>query len=134
MDFRTISSLLADSPELTAALDYEGLITYIDLVRILKHDLTRFSNSNGHSPPEHLPVAIHNFLRLSLNLDDEVAKLAWATLRDFAWDYDPEADDLRKSSQARLKYLKLFLEHGSCHGVGKYLLLDLFDQQCLQIY
>ena len=117
MDFYSVTQVIADLPELSAALNYDRLITYIDLVRLLKPDLTRFIVSEN-GPPKHLPVAFHDFLKLSLGLEDETAKLAWATLRLFAWNFDHEADDPRKTSRVRLKYMRLFLEHGSSRGIG----------------
>jgi hypothetical protein len=47
--------LISDTPELNAALDYEGLATYIDLIHLLKPDLSHFGNSNGRDLPECLP-------------------------------------------------------------------------------
>jgi len=117
MDFYTVTKVLADSPELSAALNYDGLITYIDLVRLLKPDLIRFVVSDN-GPPEHLPISIHEFLKLSLGMEDETAKLAWANLRVFAWNFDDQAEDPRKTGRARLIYMKLFLEHGSSRGIG----------------
>jgi len=117
MNFYSVTKVIADLPELSAALDYDGLITYIDLVRLLKHDLTRFVVSEN-GPPKHLPMAFHDFLKLSLELEDEPAKLAWATLRLFAWNFDHEAEDLRKTGCVHLKYMRLFLEHGSSRGIG----------------
>ena len=119
MDLGTISRLFVDSSELNIAFDYEGLVTYVDLIRLLKPELTRLKEPKN-SPLEHLPIAIHDFLKLSLGLEDEIAKLAWATLRVFAWNSDPEAEDLRKMGRAHLKYMKLFLEHGSSRGLGMY--------------
>jgi hypothetical protein len=117
MNFYSVTKVIADLPELSAALDYDGLITYIDLVRLLKPDLTRFVVSEN-GPPKHLPVAFHDFLKLSLGLEDETAKLAWATLRLFAWNFDHQAEDPRKTGRVRLKYMRLFLEHGSSRGIG----------------
>jgi hypothetical protein len=117
MDFYSVTQVIADLPELSAALDYDRLITYIDLVRLLKPDLTRFVVSEN-GPPKHLPVAFHDFLKLSLGLEDKTAKLAWATLRLFAWNFDHEADDPQKTSCVCLKYMRLFLEHESSRGIG----------------
>ena len=118
MDLCSLIAVLADLPELSAALDYEGLITYIDPVHLLQPNLSRSGYSDAYQPPEHLPLATHDFLRLCLSLDDEMAKLAWATLQHIAWNSDPAARDLRKTVRARLKYLRLFLEHGTCRGIG----------------
>jgi len=80
MNFYSITKVIADLPELSAALNYDdGLITYVDLVHLLKPDLTLFVVSKNH-PPEHLPISIHTFLKLSLSMEDEIAKFAWATL------------------------------------------------------
>jgi hypothetical protein len=117
MDFYTVAKVLANSPELSAALDYDGLITYVDLVRLLKPDLAHFVASEK-APPEHLPISIHEFLKLSLGTEDETAKLAWDTLRAFALNFDNEAENPRKTGRVRLIYLKLFLEHGSSRGIG----------------
>jgi hypothetical protein len=79
MDLGTISRLFVDSSELNVAFDYKGLVTYVDLIRLLKPELTCLEEPKN-SPPEHLPIAIHDFLKLSLGLEDKIAKLAWATL------------------------------------------------------
>ena len=117
MDFYTVTKVLADSPELSAALNYDGLITYIDLACLLKPDLTCFVVSDN-GLPEHLPISIHEFLKLSLGIEDETAKLTWATLRAFAWNFDDQAEDPRRTGHACLIYMKLFLEHGSSCGIG----------------
>ena len=87
MDLSTLASLrvLEASPELNRVLSYEGVITYIDLIRILKPDLNCWQPPHQEGPPEHLPLATHDFLKLCLNLEDELAKLAWHALRQIAW-------------------------------------------------
>jgi hypothetical protein len=75
MDLSTISRLFADS-SLNIACDYEGLVTYVDLIRLLKPELTHLEEPKN-SPPEHLTIAIHDFLKLSLGLEDEIAKLGY---------------------------------------------------------
>ena len=117
MDFYSVTQVITDLPELSAALDYDRLITYIDLVHLLKPDLTLFVVSKN-GPPKHLPMAFHDFLKLSLGLEDKTAKLAWATLRLFAWNFDHKADDPQKTSCVCLKYMRLFLEHESSRGIG----------------
>lgn len=119
MDFLTIAKLFADSPELNAALDYESLNTYLDLVRLLKPDLVYSAKFSSNEPPERLPVSVHDFLKICVGLQDETAKLAWAVLRHLAWSMDSDPADFWKTSCARTKYLKLFLEHGACRGLGK---------------
>jgi hypothetical protein len=117
MDFYCVTKVITDLSKLSTALNYDGLITYINLVHLLKPDLTHFVVfENG--TPKHLPVAFHNFLKLSLRLEDETAKLAWATLQLFAWNSDHEADDPQKTSCVCFKYMRFFLEHRSSRGIG----------------
>ena len=71
--------MIAGLPELSAALDYDGLITYVDLIHLLKPNLTCFAVSEN-GPSECLPISIHEFLKLSLRMEDKTAKLTWATL------------------------------------------------------
>jgi hypothetical protein len=75
MDFATIAKLLGESPELNKAFSYENMITYIDLIRLLKPYLRCLSHND--LALERLPLATHDFLKLCLNLEDETAKLAW---------------------------------------------------------
>ena len=58
MNFYTVTKVLNDSPELSAALNYDRLITYIDLVCLLKPYLTHFVVSDN-GPPKHLPICIY---------------------------------------------------------------------------
>jgi hypothetical protein len=119
MDFLAIAKLLASSPELASTLKYEDLVTYIDLVGILKPKLSRWYGPYQDDPPERLPVNVHEFLKLCLGMKDETAKIAWDTLRNLAWSASMEADGLMAKTRAHTKYIKLFLKHGTCRGLGK---------------
>ena len=118
MNFSTISELLGESPDLSNALLYEDVVTYIHLIHILKPDLSCWKLSDRDGPPERLPIAIHDFLKFCLGMEDKIAKIAWYTLRQIAWDVGPEEEDIRKHGYVRMKYLKLFLKHGPCCGIG----------------
>jgi hypothetical protein len=118
MDLSTLARVLEASPELNRVLSYEGVITYIDLIRILKPDLNCWQPPHQEGPPERLPLATHDFLKLCLNLEDELAKLAWHALRQIAWNAGVEGEDIHQTC-ARLKYLHLFLKHGPCRGIGE---------------
>ena len=118
MDFCTISKLLGESPELNKALSYEDVVMYIDLVHILKPDLSRWQPSQEDGPPERLPFATHDFLKLCLNLEEETAKLMWHTLRQVAWNVGNNEEDIQKHGYARMKYLDMFLRCGLCRGIG----------------
>lgn len=80
LSLATITNILAESPKLGATFNYNGLVTYVNLVRILQTDLLLYQGINKSKPPEHLPVSTHDFLKLCLGLDNKIAKLAWATL------------------------------------------------------
>lgn len=116
VSFKTIASLLAEAPELDAALGYEGIVTYINLVHILHFDLSSWQDTD--EPPANLPVAVHDFLKVCLHLDDEMAKLAWVTLRHAAWDFSAHEDHLLGRGHNDIRYLRLFLKHGLCRGLG----------------
>lgn len=94
MDFLATAKLLASSPELASALKYEDLVTYIDLVSILKPKLGRWYGPYQDDPPERLPVNVHEFLKICLGMKDETAKIAWDKLRNLAWSATVEADGL----------------------------------------
>ena len=58
---------------------------YIDLIHILKPDLSHWQPSQEDGFPEHLPFATHDFLKLCLNFEEETTKLMWHTLWQVAW-------------------------------------------------
>lgn len=119
MKLGTIAKLLADTPTLNAILDLDDIITYIDLVQLLKSDLSLWIGCHQTEPPERLPLAVHDFLKLCIGLlDDEVAKLTWTTLGPVAWEYGYN-EGLQNANRASIKYMRLFLEHGLCRGISK---------------
>ncbi|KAF7343017.1 hypothetical protein MVEN_01731900 [Mycena venus] len=71
-----------------ASLSYDSMTTYVDLIRLLKSDLSAMQPPYRTEPPDSLPVNIHDFLKLSLGLTDEIAKLAWQELRITAWSHN----------------------------------------------
>ncbi|KIM72850.1 hypothetical protein PILCRDRAFT_829561, partial [Piloderma croceum F 1598] len=75
---------------------------------MLKPDLTCWKLSDRDGPPERLPIAIHDFLKVCLGMEDDLAKLAWHTLRQIAWDVGSEEEDICQHGCACMKYLKLF--------------------------
>lgn len=116
MDFVKIAGILATAPELNCSLPYQSLVTYINLVRLLKHDIERWQPVEFDGPPVRLSTATHDFLKLSLGLDDEIAKRAWDSLRHVAWENGEE--DVNQQVNSNLKYLNLFMKHGLCRGLG----------------
>ena len=81
MNFSAISKLLGESPDLSNALSYEDVVSYIDLIRILKPDLSCWKLSDRDGPPECLPIAIHDFLKFCLCMEDESIALVRASLQ-----------------------------------------------------
>jgi hypothetical protein len=61
MDFGTLAKVIGEPPQLNQALSYEGVITYIDLICILKPDFSHWLPSHQGRPPESLPLATHDF-------------------------------------------------------------------------
>ncbi|KAJ6511673.1 hypothetical protein DFH09DRAFT_1100422 [Mycena vulgaris] len=73
---------------MAAALDYDSMTTYVDLIRLLKSDLTALQSSYHLNPPETLPVNVHDFLKLCLDMTDDMAKRARLDFRTTAWSHD----------------------------------------------
>lgn len=110
-----IAQALALAPEL-GAVSYHQLITFIDLIRILKPILSRLRPAYYVDlPPESIPVNIHDFLLLCLDVSDECLEHLWATFKDLAW------SDERLSEGNR--------EQGSLGG-GKYTERRSIDAEC----
>ncbi|KAJ7457135.1 hypothetical protein B0H11DRAFT_1738737 [Mycena galericulata] len=117
-----------DSP-----LDFSSTVQYIDLIQLLKPSLRWNQASYQVDPPDTLPVNIHNFLKICLNLADDVAKLAWEKLRVTAWSHYLSAVE---ELAARTKYMVLFLQHGLSRDIGIFSLEPLtrtcIDAGCAQ--
>ncbi|KAJ6479711.1 hypothetical protein C8R45DRAFT_1101158 [Mycena sanguinolenta] len=103
-----------DSP-----LDFSSTVQYIELIRILKPALQWTQASYQLGPPDNLPVNVHDFLKIALNLTDELTKSAWSRLCDTAWSHDFTATE---ELAARTKYIILFLQHGLSRNIGIYAL------------
>jgi hypothetical protein len=57
---------------------------------------------------------------VSLEVTDNVAKLAWETLRLLAWDHDDHDNQATFQTMGdNNKYLKMFLINGVSRGIGK---------------
>lgn len=88
MDLTTITnafSAISSVPGLADTWTLDDLWKYIVLVRHIQTDLESLLPPGVNGPPEHLSVETHNFLKLSLGLEDEVAKQIWVVLRDVVW-------------------------------------------------
>jgi hypothetical protein len=117
MKVQPLLLLLLEHPILYQ-LSWDKITEFIDLVRLLKPDLCRLQASYQHGPPEHLPLNYHEFLQVSLEVTDDVAKLAWETLRLLAWDDDSDEQATFQKTGDNNKYLKMFLTQGLSRGIG----------------
>lgn len=116
MNFLELAEVLNSCPKLSAGLSFDDVVKYVDITRLLKPTISLMEASYHLDPPEYLTVATHEFLKVCLNISDETAKLAWATLRKLAWSF--EATKLEVDAM-RQKYAILFLEHGIPRGISK---------------
>jgi hypothetical protein len=117
MNFTYLARILVDTPELASVLTFDDAVKYVDLVRCLKPSLRLLQPSYDNRPPAALPNAPHDFLKVCLGVTDEVAKLAWATFRQLAWDNE-DTNTWEWDASAHAKYAALFLEHGLIRGVS----------------
>lgn len=99
-----------DSP-----LDFAVTVQYIELIRLLKSSLRWEQASYQSGAPENLPLKVHDFLNASLNLSDDIGRLAWTSLRTVAWSHDLTPTE---ELAARTKYIELFLQHGLSRDIS----------------
>ena len=112
-----LPSILSVNQELSNALNYDAVVDYIGLVRCLK-PLIALQEASYHSgPPNSLTVSIHEFLKVCLDISDDIAKLAWVAFRDLAWAFQGTDEDM---DALHHKYIKLFMEHGLSRGISTF--------------
>ncbi|KAF8077601.1 hypothetical protein FPV67DRAFT_1614590 [Lyophyllum atratum] len=135
MNLTELSSIINNNPEMASVLDYDGLVKYIHLIRLLKPTLSLFQSFRDSGPLETLPVNVHDFLKVCLGLEDEIAKSAWAALRHIAWQFVPDTIE-DYSRRIGGEYLQLFLNHGLSRGIAFYNICPptrvCLDPACLQ--
>jgi hypothetical protein len=124
MNLLDIANRLAATPSLARVLSFDDTIKYIDLVRCLKPTITLLQPSSQTVSPETLSYNDHDFLKVCLGLTDDVAKLAWATFRDLAWNEENRAYSPGDDASMHIKYARLFLDHGLSRGISASLLLS----------
>ena len=129
MDILTLSKTLCNNPELCSVFDYKAVQIYIELINLLKGKLQALQNSNQLGPPPRLLVNVHEFLKKCFSMSDYMGKLAWDCFQSFAWN-TPFLNDVEEQA-ARSKHLKLFLDHGISHGLGKSILSPLFGHHLI---
>lgn len=116
MSFLENAQALEAYPDLSAALGYDTVVTYVDLARCLKPIIALQQPSFNLEPPESLTASVHEFIRSSLGLSDDSAKLAWIALRSLAWRSDVSSAEVNALQQ---KHIRLFLEHGLSREISK---------------
>lgn len=130
-------SRITSIPALACKWSLDDLWKYVSLARHIRPDIETLLRTNQAGPPDRLSLQIHNFLKLSMGLEDEVAKQAWGVLKDVIWD-DPSLQDCVgtrsmylssspcgrsrcSSSLARIgEYLRDFVDFGVPYGVGMF--------------
>lgn len=114
MNLVELALLLADYPSLASGINLEDLVGFFDIICLLKPQLSLYSVIQD-SVPERLPIHIHEFICVSLKLNDSVVKLVWEMLREIAWAQEHNRDTAQKLAH---KYLPLFLDYGIPRGIG----------------
>ncbi|KAF8233107.1 hypothetical protein L208DRAFT_1422992 [Tricholoma matsutake] len=105
----TLLSILVANPHLAKALDITSLTRFIQIISLLKPFLLTLQPSHNTNPPEQLSVNVHEFLKVSMEFDDDLTKLAWEALQEIAWDFDPDIEacvrHLEQESRVQLNIL-----------------------------
>jgi hypothetical protein len=99
-------------------LSFDDSIKYIELICCLKPTIELLQPASQTAPPDSLSYNIHDFLRVCLGLTDDVAKLAWTTLRELAWSEGDSVDGCGNDATTYIKYAPLFLDHGLSRGIS----------------
>src|ERR1700751_883323 len=110
-----ILKILGNALELASATHFQDIVSFVELVHLLKPTLRRLQASYQPGPPETLPRHIHDFLMAALSLSDTLTKLYWTTLRDLAWFAELK---LGEELAYRTKHIRLFLDHGTQRQIG----------------
>ncbi|KDR68401.1 hypothetical protein GALMADRAFT_231368 [Galerina marginata CBS 339.88] len=118
MDILSLSQIFTENPELCSVFDYKAIQTYVELVNLLRSKIQALQNSYQPDPPSSLSVNIHEFLKKCFAMSDYMGKLAWLCFRSTAWATPFLNND--EEQAARLKHLKLFLDHGLARNIGVY--------------
>ncbi|OJT04033.1 hypothetical protein TRAPUB_5269 [Trametes pubescens] len=122
MQLDKLAILLALHPDVSDLLEFEGLITFCDIVYWLKDEISSIQRANVRTAPLILPSHICNFIADALSVSYEDTSRIWGVLRELAWaGTDLETDTIHKARRAQA-ILPLFLKYGPAHGVSFYTL------------
>lgn len=115
MQFFDLAKSLEQYPALSSALDLHGILKFIELIKCLKPTIALQEASYHTEPPDSLTASVHEFLKVSLDISDDIAKIAWSALRTYAWD-----TELNEAERVGLqhKYIGDFMEHGLSRGIS----------------
>ncbi|KAF9538119.1 hypothetical protein CPC08DRAFT_808246 [Agrocybe pediades] len=114
-------------PILCEYLDFEGCLTFIELVELLKPTIKlssftedgelalHWADELTFDCPEELPLNIQQFLCKALNLEESAIKLIWQVFSPFIWPWSPSS-----APRFARHYVSLFLQHGIPLGLAFY--------------
>ena len=125
MSLLQLARTLNNNPQLAAVLNYDAIVDYIGLIRCLKPAIALQEPSYHLDPPKSLTVSIHEFMKVCLNISDDIAKLVWVLFRDLAWEFEGDEGDI---DALHHKYINLFMEHGLSRGIS-----TLMDNAVIQL-
>ena len=123
-------SVLSDHPEVVGILNFNGCITFLELVQLLIPTLLLAQSIDEMSPLECLPLNVNELLKICLKLDHKGTKAVWCAFWDLAWSLEVSKDGIQSFGQC---YMQLFLDHGISQGIGvnSYILV-VFELRLLQ--
>ncbi|PPQ76766.1 hypothetical protein CVT26_000266 [Gymnopilus dilepis] len=110
-----LSKIFLEHPELCSIFELKTVQSYVELVNLIKPKISALQGSYQEGPPNHLSVNIHEFLKKCFSMSDYMGKLAWASFRSIAW--NTPFTSTQEEQAARLKHIKLILEHGLPHNI-----------------
>lgn len=123
MDILELASAIQHNPELSATFNHRTLQSYLDLINILRPKLAAIQGVDFSGPPPALPVNVHEFLKQCFSMADNTGKIAWSTLKDFAWSAPFDTSESERAAIA--KHSHYFLKHGIQRNIGTVFLSSL---------
>jgi len=113
-------ALAADPDLLGIGWDLPDTLKFIKLALYLKPYITSTLHvAYLDTPPEHLPVNVHDFFKLAIGLADEEVKIAWDGFRTAIWEGTLGAEDDPVTAFSKVsEYTEDFVDFGLARFIG----------------
>lgn len=98
-------------------LDFAGCLKFIELVQLLRSQISLTLPRDDPGPPQFLRQSVHQFLCKCLALSYEDMKVVWQALSQSAWRFSVKEDSLYNFGQ---RQIECFLKYGAPFGICEF--------------